>query len=106
MIDPGRLKTRLVIEEPVDAPDGQGGATRSYAIAATVWASLSPLRTAEGVSADAHGALVNHRIIVRSNFTLTLRHRFRDGERVFTIIGIRDTGDRRFLEVDAFERVD
>lgn len=106
MIDPGRLKTRLVVEQPAETPDGQGGVVRSYAIAATVWASLTPLRATEGVSADARGAAVSHRIIVRSNLTLTMRHRFREGDRVFTIAGIRGAGDRRFLVIDAVERVD
>ncbi len=29
MIDPGQLKTRLVIQQPVETPDDQGGVTRT-----------------------------------------------------------------------------
>jgi SPP1 family predicted phage head-tail adaptor len=109
MIDPGRLKTRLVIQSPVESDDGQGGVTRSYTTLATVWAAVMPLATraaAGGVEADAEGATVKYRIILRSNFALTLQHRLVDGARVYRISAIRDRDDRRFIEIDAELRVE
>jgi head-tail adaptor len=108
MIDPGRLKTRLQIQAPDETDDGQGGVERSYAALATVWAAVTPLvaRAGGGVEADAEGAAVKYRIILRSNFSLTLQHRLVDGARIYRITAIRDRDDRRFIEIDAELRVE
>jgi head-tail adaptor len=106
MIDPGRLKTRLVIEAPIEADDGQGGVTRNYSAVATVWAAVLPARMTHAVEADADGALVHLRIILRSGFALTLRHRFIDGAKIYRIIALREIDERRFVEIDAEWRID
>jgi head-tail adaptor len=110
MIDPGRLKTRLQIQSPVETGDGQGGVVRSFATLATVWAQVAPLAArggaGVGVEADAEGATVKTRILLRSNFSLTLQHRLVDGARIYRISAIRDAGDRRFIAVDAELRVE
>jgi SPP1 family predicted phage head-tail adaptor len=106
MLNPGRLKTRLVLEAPVETPDGQGGVARSYAIAATLWASVAAVSSRDDVRADAAGAAVTHRIVVRSSIDITLRHRLREGARLYRIVGVRDQIDRRFLEILAELRID
>src|ERR1700754_108977 len=104
MIDPGRLKTRLQIQAPVETDDGQGGVARSYTTLATAWAQVTPF-SARGngvdVQADAEGATVKVRILLRSNFVLTLQHRLVGGARISRIAAIRDADDRRFIAVDA-----
>ena len=109
MIDPGKLKTRLQIQAPVEADDGQGGVTRSFATLTTAWAQVTPF-SARGagadLQADAEGATVKYRIVLRSNFVLTLQHRLVDGARIYRIAAIRDAGDRRFIAVDAELRVE
>jgi head-tail adaptor len=109
MIDPGRLKTRLLIEAPVETDDGQGGVTRSFAQVATVWAAVTPVvarATGSAVEADAEGATARYRIILRSNFALTLQHRLVDGARTYRIAAIRDLDDRRFIALDAEVRAE
>jgi head-tail adaptor len=109
MIDPGRLKTRLLIQAPVEVDDGQGGVLRSYATLATVWAAVTPLAAraaSAGVEADTEGATVKVRIILRGNFSLTLQHRLVDAARIYRISAIRDRDDRRFIEIDAELRVE
>jgi head-tail adaptor len=109
MIDPGRLKTRLQVQSPVETDDGQGGVVRSFTTLATVWAQVAPLAArggGGGVEADAEGATVRYRIILRNNFILTLRHRLVDGARIYRISAIRDADDRRFIAVDAELRVE
>ena len=100
--DPGTLHRRLTLEEPVEAPDGAGGVTRSFSAAATLWASVEPVSARGGVAADALGANVTHRIRIRAGADVTLRHQFRDGDAVFRVIAIRER-DRRFLDIDAEE---
>lgn len=106
MIDPGALRTRLTIEAPVEAADGQGGVARSYAALTTVWAQVVPLGTRHDLSADADGAAVRYRIVMRGNVALTLQHRLVEGPRIYRIIGLRNRDDRRFVEIDAELRVE
>lgn len=109
MIDPGKLKTRLQVQAPIETADGQGGVVRSYTTQATAWAQVTPLAARGGgteVEADAEGATVKYRIIMRSNFVLTLQHRLVDGPRIYRIAAIRDHDDRRFIAVDAELRVE
>jgi head-tail adaptor len=109
MIDPGKLKTRLQVQAPVETGDGQGGVTRSFATLTTAWAQVTPLAargSGANVQADAEGATVKVRILLRSNFALTLQHRLADGARIYRISAIRDADDRRFIAVDAELRVE
>jgi SPP1 family predicted phage head-tail adaptor len=109
MIDPGQLKTRLLIQAPDETDDGQGGVTRTFTTQATVWAQVAPLpvrAAGSGVEADAEGAAVKYRIILRSNFSLTLQHRLVDGARIYRLTALRDRDDRRFIEIDAELRVE
>jgi len=107
MSAPGRLRHRLVLEAPVETDDGAGGVLRAYENLATVWAAIEPLGLAEQVAAEALGARLTHRIVVRVGFDLTLRHRFKLGERTFRIAAIRDPDESgRFREISAEERTD
>jgi hypothetical protein len=49
---------------------------------------------------------VHLRIILRSGFALTLRHRFVDGAKIYRITALREIDDRRFVEIDAEWRID
>ena len=101
MIDPGRLKTRLTVQAPVETDDGQGGVSRDYATQDVVWAAVVPLAAAEKVAADADGAALRVRIVLRRGTALTLRHRLVDGERVYRVVAFRDLDQGRFVEIDA-----
>lgn len=105
MTDPGKLNRRLTLEAPVEIVDGSGGVTRSYVVVATLWASVEPAAAHGDVVAAALGATITHRIRMRSNPDVTLRHRLRDGARIFRIVTMRER-DRRFLDIDAEERTD
>lgn len=105
MIDPGQLKTRLVIQQPIETPDDQGGVVRTWTTFATVWAQVTPLGSRREAQADADGATQDYRIVLRSNLSLTLQHRFSDGARIYRIVAIRERDDRRFIEIDADVRV-
>ncbi len=102
----GEMKYRLVLEAPVETPDGQGGVTRGYATTATLWASLEPAADRADTGADGRGAVVTHHIIIRAGPEVTTRHRFRLGTRIFRIVAVRDCDAGRFLFVHAEERTD
>lgn len=105
MIDPGQLRTRLVIQQPVATPDDQGGVVRTWTTFATVWAQVTPLPARREVQADADGATQRWRIVLRAGFSLTLQHRFGEGARLYRIVAIRDSADRRFIEIEAETRI-
>jgi len=106
MIDPGRLKTRLVIAEPRDSDDGQGGVVRDHAAVATVWAAVMPGVMRNAMEADAELAVVRLRIVLRNGLALTLRHCLIDGDKTYRIVALRDSADRCFTEIDAEWRID
>lgn len=101
----GDLGRRLVLEAPVEADDGAGGVTRSYAAVTTLWAQVVPVRGRADAAADSLAALITHRIVIRAGQTITTLHRFRDGARIFEVVSFRDTPDRRFVVVEAVERL-
>ncbi len=83
MIDIGELKRRLVLEAPVETDDDAGGVTRGYATVTTLWAAVTPVSARGDVVADAVGATVTHRIVIRMRDDVTVRHRFREGDRIY-----------------------
>ena len=105
MIDPGQLKTRLAIQQPVETPDDQGGVVRTWTTFATVWAQVTPLAARRDVEADSDGMTQRYRIVLRSSLSLTLQHRFSDGARIYRIVSIRDRDDRRFIEIETNVRI-
>jgi SPP1 family predicted phage head-tail adaptor len=106
MSNPGLLRHRLVLEAPVESADGAGGLVRSYSTAATLWAEVTPVSAARALEAERLGARITHRIAIRFSGDITTRHRFRDGERIFRIVSLRDRdGRKRFLTIEAEEIV-
>lgn len=106
MTDPGRLKTRLTIEAPVESDDGQGGVVRGYAVQQVVWAALTPQAARGDIAADAAGASQRVRILLRRGVALTLRHRLIDGANIYRIIAFGEIDDHRFVAIDAELRVE
>jgi SPP1 family predicted phage head-tail adaptor len=103
---PGELNRRLVLEAPVESADGVGGVTRSYPATMTLWASVEPVSARGAVVADAPGATVTHRIVIRRRAAVTTRHRFIDGSVVYRIVTLREDATRRFLVIGAEMRAD
>jgi SPP1 family predicted phage head-tail adaptor len=107
MSDPGKLRHRLVLEAPAEADDGAGGVVRTYDNIATVWAAIAPVSLSEQIAAEALGARLTHRIVIRTGFDVTTRHRFKLGNRVFRVAAVRDPDESgRFREIHAEERAD
>jgi head-tail adaptor len=106
MISAGELKHRMVLEAPVETPDGAGGVSRSYAPAATVWAALAGVGDRADTTAASLGGVVTHRIVMRAGPEVTARHRFRLGARIFRIVAVRTDADGRLLTIHAEERTD
>lgn len=99
MTAPGNMRHRLMIEAPDDEADGAGGFVRVWNPLGQVWAAIEPLSASAAVVADRRIGALTHRVLLRLRRDLTLNHRFRLGERIFTIRALRDREeDGRFLE--------
>ena len=104
--NPGRLNRRLVLEAPVETPDGAGGVTRAYQPETSIWAEVTPLAPFNDVEAASAGATIKYRILVRAGRDITTGHRLRFGARVLRIVSVRDPDGRgRFIEIRAEERI-
>ena len=106
MTAPGELNRRLVLEAPIENADGAGGITRGYVAAMTLWAGVEPIAARGVVIADAPGATVTHRIVIRRRAAVTTRHRFVEGTTVYRIVTLREDATRRFLVIGAEVRAD
>lgn len=89
-IDPGALSARLVLERPVETPDGQGGVAQSFSALATLWARIEPVSARAEEAAGAMPVTVTHRIWLRRRNDLSGGMRLRKGARLFSIHTFRD----------------
>lgn len=105
-LDIGALDRRLTLRAPSETDDGAGGFTRDYAAVTTLWASVTPLSMRGDVDAERLGAALRLRIVIRFRNDVTTRHRLVDGAHVYRIVAVRESVRRRFLEIDAEERLD
>ncbi len=102
--DAGQLRTHMVLEDPVETPDGQGGFAVSWTERATVWAALEPVGSRAALFADRAAVLSTHRIWLRHREDVKPGQRLRRDTRFFRIDQAEDTdGTRRYLIVKATE---
>ncbi len=90
VLDPGLLDARLVLERPVETPDGQGGATIGFAALATLWGRIEPVAAKAEEAAGTLRMTVTHRIRLRRRDDLAGGMRLRKGARVFMLRAFRD----------------
>jgi len=99
----GRLRHRIVIEEPVETADGAGGVLRTWREAATAWASVEAVSAAARFEAVQAGQTVSHRVVMRARQDLTTRHRLRRGTTVYELRSVHATPAEDFVLVLAQE---
>lgn len=95
----GTLRRRLMLETPVEAPDGAGGRLRGFEVVAAVWAQVEWLSGDERWRGERPEQAASHRITLRWRAGVDAGQRLRDGEQVFDIraVGDPDGGGRRLV---------
>ena len=95
-----------MLEAPVETDDGAGGVTRSYETVTTLWAQVEPL----GARADVAAGSSAPRCATASSFarapTSPRVTDFATARASIASSPLRESADRRFLEIDAEERED
>ena len=100
-IDPGELRHELVLESATLSPDGYGGTTQSWTMAAALFARMEPLKARRAVNTGQTVRTVTHRMTVRQDVSIQSGMRFRKGDRLFDILTVYDpdeTGRYLFCE--------
>lgn len=106
-----RLNRRMVLETPIDAPDGAGGILRSWVALGEKWVELRPLQGKLAELGDVPVALSRAKIVLRSGSPTSpsrprAEQRFREGTRVFLIDAVADlTPAARYLVCHVREEV-
>ena len=72
----------------------------------TLWAQVIPQAARADNTAASLGAALRSIIVVRKRTDISTRHRFIDGVHTWRVVAVRESADRRFLEIDAEERQD
>lgn len=89
---------RLVLEKPVETPDGAGGVVRSYCGIALLWGRIEGLAVASAAEKERAGRLElaqRLRITLRWRAGIDGTMRLRMGKRVFSILSVADPDGRR-----------
>ncbi|SFC24137.1 phage head-tail adaptor, putative, SPP1 family [Bosea sp. CRIB-10] len=95
----GALRRRLLLEAPVEMPDGAGGRLTVFETVAAVWAQVEWLSGDERWRGERPEQATTHRITLRWRTGVDAGQRLRDGEQVFDIraAGDPDGGRRRLV---------
>ena len=98
LVSEGELRTRAILEAPVDTVDDSGALVRVWQSVASVWASVSPKRGAELFVAGEQESVLTSEVVVRWRPEVASPMRFRIGARALLIRTAFDPdGRRRFL---------
>lgn len=104
MMQAGKLRHQVDIQEGTEARDALGGVARTWSTVAIVWAAVEPLRGRELYEAQQVNAQLSHRVTLRYLGTLTTHHRLVHDGRVLNIAAVLDRDERhRTVELMATE---
>jgi head-tail adaptor len=107
----GRLSEKLIIKTTTPASDGQGGASETPSVVATIAAEPIPLSASEQLQAETVGshAIYRFRARVRSGVTpgmtalWTPRWPAGMSAKVLQITGVQPLPDRQFMQLSCAE---
>jgi len=89
-IDPGALRSELVLEAAAYADDGAGGQVESWSEVATLFAHVEPVEARSAFGAGQTLETTTHRITLRFRDDVASGMRLRRQERIFDILTVHD----------------
>ena len=105
-MNPGILRSRIIIEEKAIADNGFGGHTETWSTLATVWAKVEHLSGRELQLAQLVGPDIFYEITIRYRSDVTTNHRINYSGRYFNIRDVKDLDNRHqwlFLKCEVRE---
>lgn len=83
--DPGRLRHKIIVQQPVNNHDSHGGFTTDWLDVAGAWALIKPLSVDVVLRAGAEEQDLTHQIIIRYLPIVKREMRIVFGERIFEV---------------------
>jgi SPP1 family predicted phage head-tail adaptor len=94
MIDPGKLRERVTVQQSSAARNSLGEAVLSWSDFAEVWASVEGVSAREALAAGQQDTTITHRVRLRYLPGLTQRDRFSWGSRTLNIVSLLEYNNR------------
>jgi SPP1 family predicted phage head-tail adaptor len=98
------LHERLVLEQPVRAADGGGGAAVAWEPVVELWAYVRPISGEERLIQDQLAGRLTHEVWIRWRDGVVPAMRFRQNARVLEIVAVLNAGHRAHLKCLCEER--
>jgi SPP1 family predicted phage head-tail adaptor len=105
MIDPGKLRERVTVQQSSASRNSLGEAVLSWSDFATVWASVEGVSAREVLAAGQQDTTVSHRVRLRYLTGLTQNMRFSWRGRTLDIVSLLEHGNRSEHEAICQEQV-
>lgn len=100
----GRLRHRIVIQQPAVTRDAAGAVGTSWTDLAEVWAECLPLAGRELLAVQAKGSKATWRILIRWRADVSTSQRALHDGRLLSFTSVLDLqGEKRWLWIDAEE---
>lgn len=90
----GRLRHRVIIEQPDDSRSASGAIVKGWVEFASRWASIQPIRARETFQSKEFISEVTHQVKVRYLEGLTNKMRLVFGTRTFDILEVLNVDER------------
>ena len=102
-LQPGRLRYRLAFQSPTETANEYGEVERTWSTYVTLWGSIEPvssLRITEMMAGNQPIGKLSHRVWIRYNSSITIKHRISFDDRIFEINAIINPQERNeYLEL-------
>jgi SPP1 family predicted phage head-tail adaptor len=94
MIDPGKLRERVTVQQASAARNSLGESVLSWSDWQTVWASVEGVSAREALAAGQQDTTITHRVRLRYLPGLTQRDRFSWRSRTLNIVSLLEYNNR------------
>jgi len=94
MIDPGKLRERVTVQQATQTRNSLGEAVMSWADWQTVWASVEGVSAREALDAGQQEVTITHRVRLRYLTGLTQNMRLSWRNRTLNIVNLLEYGNR------------
>ena len=94
MIDPGKLRERVTVQQASETRNAMGETVLSWADLTTVWASVEGVSAREALALGQQEVVITHKVRLRYLSLLTARMRFRWRNRILTVISLLEYDNR------------
>jgi SPP1 family predicted phage head-tail adaptor len=101
----GEMRERFVLEQPVRAPDGGGGATIVWEAVAELWAAARPITGDERLRHDQLSGRLTHEVWLRYRAGVLPAMRLRQDTRIYEIVAVLEVERRARLKCLCEERL-